>query len=131
MRTHTLLLAALALGFAPAPPPRSDRSEADLKNMQGAWVLVTSTVDGKPASECERRLVIQGNRMKCLDDEGTYELALTLDATKSPRRFVIKGVRGAAVGSVERGIYSLEGDTLKFCSYRGGVTRPESFDASK
>jgi hypothetical protein len=45
-----------------------------LKRLQGAWVLVASTVDGKPASECERRLVIQGNRMKWLDDEGTYEL---------------------------------------------------------
>jgi hypothetical protein len=38
MRTLLLVLAATALGFAPAPLPRPDRGRSD-RNLDGIWVL--------------------------------------------------------------------------------------------
>ena len=133
MRTHTLLLAALALGFAPAPPPRSDRSEADLKNMQGAWVLVTITGEGGQTIEKAGalRLVIKGDRAKNHRGEMSSEYALTLDPSTSPKRYVFKPVGRARTEPVSRGIYSVGGGTLKFCTDGPGEAPPRAFEGPR
>jgi len=128
--TPLLILVAVILtaGFAPAPLPRSARVAGDLKEMQGAWVLVTITGEGGQAIEKAGalRLVIEGDRAKNYRGEMSSEYALTLDATKSPRQCVLKGA-----GWVCRGIYSLEGGCLKFCTDGDNAEPPGGFDGPR
>jgi hypothetical protein len=72
MRRLTPLLILVAAGFAPAPPPKASRSEADLKKMQGAWRLVEATEDGQPLSlrHLRRYVEVVGDRLKY---EGTRD----------------------------------------------------------
>jgi uncharacterized protein (TIGR03067 family) len=131
MRTHTLLLAAVALGFAPAPPPRPN-SKADLKAMQGAWLLTTVRADGQPETLGRFPVEVEGNRVRYLcAGRVVYEFVLALDAARSPKRYVTKGTGPASRDWVVRGIYSLEGDTLKFCYNDRGESRPQAFDGPK
>jgi uncharacterized protein (TIGR03067 family) len=128
-----LVVATLAAGFAPAPSPRSARVTGDLKEMQGAWVLVTITGEGGQTIEKAGalRLVIEGDRAKNYRGELSSEYALTLDASKSPKRYVFKPAGKATTEPVSRGIYSLGGGTLKFCTDGPGEAPPQAFDGPR
>jgi uncharacterized protein (TIGR03067 family) len=131
--TPLVAAAALALGFAPAPPPRAD-SAADLKVMQGAWGLVGYTDAGAPSAPpdpgCDLGLiVIRGARVhQVAGAKVTSEFALTLEAARSTRWYTAQGVAGTARGWVYRCIYRLEGDALTLCYNGVGLARPEAFE---
>jgi uncharacterized protein (TIGR03067 family) len=133
--TPLLILVAVILtaGFAPAPRPKPSRSEADLKELQGAWVLVTITGEGGQAIEKAGalRLVIEGDRAKNYRGEMSSEYALTLDASPSPKRYVFKPVGRARTEPVSRGIYSVGGGTLKFCTDGPGEAPPRAFEGPR
>src|SRR5947208_2033134 len=66
MRRALLLLAVLCLAFAPAPFPRPDRRPgcADLKAMQGEWVLVRETyATGPPRPKRHLRASVAGRHI--------------------------------------------------------------------
>jgi uncharacterized protein (TIGR03067 family) len=125
-----LLVIVLAAGFAPAPTPKPNRSEADLKKMQGRWVLVSFTWEGRPR-RADVRFVLAGDRAKVdFGRDGAVEYILSLDATTTPKRYVERGV-GAARGLEYRGIYSLEGDTLRVSCNYPGEGPPGAFDGPR
>jgi uncharacterized protein (TIGR03067 family) len=108
-----MLLAALYLGSAPAPPPKPP-SKVDLKKMQGTWICTYYAVwDGciRYANSGEW-VEIAGDRLTYADDEVRSEWVVTLDATKSRKAITLKGIGGDARGKVRRGIYRFEGNTL-------------------
>jgi len=113
-----LVAAALAAGFAP-PPPRSARVAGDLKEMQGTWVPAR-------AGTGDYRWVIAADKLKVVTRGEVTHPTITLDTTKSPRQGVLKGA-----GWVCRGIYSLEGDCLKFCTDGDNAEPPGGFDGPK
>jgi hypothetical protein len=47
MRRVLPLIAVLLIGFAPAPFPKPNRSQEDLKKMQGSWELLYTVMNGK------------------------------------------------------------------------------------
>ena len=61
------------------------------------------------------------------DDAGT----LTLDAAKTPKTMVIKGVDGPNKDRTIPAIYELKGDTLKICYAMKGTNHPDKFESTK
>ena len=123
-------VAALALGLAPPPRPNpDDEAKADLKKMQGVWVLENS-VDGYGQSSRPPKLPpvwIAGDRLE--HGKGGPSYTLRLDPGWSPRRVDIEEVTQGGQGRVYRGIYRLEGDKLTLCFETAGEGRPDTFTA--
>jgi uncharacterized protein (TIGR03067 family) len=130
-----LLVSAFASG-APAPFPSSEqrRSAAELKKLQGTWVQVSATEDGKTLEYPEEfRAVLQvtGN---CFvfglgsAVEGIPSTA-TLGATTTPKTIDARNPNRPS--EVSRFIYKLEGDSLTLACFdrRKNAPRPSSFTA--
>jgi uncharacterized protein (TIGR03067 family) len=131
MRRILPLLAVLCLAFAPLPFPKPDRSDADLKALQGEWHRALVTIDRVVHSEVgsETTIVIAGDRMKySVAGRPTNEWEFTLDRKARPPRFDRKGLKGHAAGLTYLGIYRIDGDGFTLCSRDGH--RPEGFDAT-
>jgi hypothetical protein len=116
MRRALLLLAVPALAFAPAPFPKADRRPgcADLKAMQGGWVLVRETyANGPPRPKRHLRASVAGRHVTFSPEgdalAGPWALALApgeepkaMDLTLAGGRRMIhptrRGPRGERAG---------------------------------
>jgi uncharacterized protein (TIGR03067 family) len=125
-----LVAVILTAGFAP-PPARPTGADADLKKMQGTWVLADRVVSRRPGEVPwpvgEHRIVVEGNRLKYQSGGKVYdEYVLSLDPRRSPKWYTARSVRER--DWVYHGIYSLEGGALKFCENGLRGSRPKAFD---
>jgi uncharacterized protein (TIGR03067 family) len=127
MRT-VVLFAALSL--VPAQPA-ADAAKKDLDAIQGTWVMVALEVDGKPVPEEKIKgaiLVVKGDKYVTQVKGKDYETTLTLDPTKKPKAIDMVFSEGDKKDKVLRGIYMIEGDTLKVCrGMRPEQERPTQF----
>jgi uncharacterized protein (TIGR03067 family) len=121
----------LALAIVPAIVA----GEGDAKRLQGAWVVESAQVGGKPFDRLKggtltfkdnvavMRSKLPGGREDV--DENPYEL----DESKTPKRITLFQKKNRDKG-VQRGIYELEGDRLKLCmSAPGAEEYPTDFIA--
>jgi len=109
-----ILLIAVA-GLVVPVDPKNDNE--DLKKLEGTWVVVGIEELGKRGTDEEvkkedMRFTFAGNKVKVRlgkndkPQEGTF----TIDETQKPKHINMK------TGDMEiRGIYALDGDTLKMC----------------
>jgi uncharacterized protein (TIGR03067 family) len=112
MGRAVLPLLLLSLAFAPAPFPKPDRraGRADLKAMQGEWVLVREThATGPPRPKRHLGASFKRGRVTFFPegDGLAGEWAVTLAAGEQPKAIDLK--KG---GRLIRAVYSLKGDTL-------------------
>jgi uncharacterized protein (TIGR03067 family) len=122
MRKTILLFPVIVLmtAFAPAPP---DRSQEELKKLQGTWEMVswqpgggvpTTNVRDKENGRPHYTMKITGKRLtrtrvgKAVD----CEWEITLDARKKPKQLDFRVVKGDANPKSTLGIYRLEEDKL-------------------
>jgi uncharacterized protein (TIGR03067 family) len=112
------LLIALFTALPAADPPKTDADR-----FQGTWVVSRVEINGKvqPKSftirvkfDGDKLLAIVGNRQP--EARGTFKL----DQGLRPKAYDLTTVEGQAV----RGIYELDGDTLKVCLSAPGDERP-------
>ncbi len=116
-----------------APPAApSDLAKEDLDKLRGTWWIESSVWNGVPERGVALRvtLIFDGDKLTWVDRDGIHyqEDTIKLLPDQSPKAIDnwSKG-RGQAVP----GIYSLEGDTFKWCSAGGdNKVRPTLF-ASK
>jgi uncharacterized protein (TIGR03067 family) len=135
-KTYALLLASLALGFAPVPPYRPKANQAGLKAIQGEWVRARHTISGRAASPAAATLVIAGDRLSYgqAPVPGQPSWQIKLDERRGPkvldREWVVPG---SMLGECWRGIYTVEGDTLTLCSVVGWseAARPADFSGKE
>ncbi len=111
---------AASLAFLPASggegPP----------GIEGAWQVVSVEFAGEPVPGLEgARLVFsRGKKTLTLPSGGAEEGTYTLDPGKEPK-WIDSTTRGRE--QAEKGIYALEGGSLKLCISQGGKERPDRF----
>ncbi len=137
MRTAVLL--SLAAGFLVAAETPKQKEQQERKKLEGTWRVVSQEADGKkdPAELAKRfTYTFQGNRIHFQGDNTTpgadLEFTYTVDPSKKPKQMDMKLVKSSdnkGLGKVARGIYMLQGDTLKLCY--GEKERPNDFSTKK
>lgn len=136
MRSVVLLVvtSGLALG---APARKEDAAKGDLKNIQGTWKVEIAKHGGEsaPADYIKNmRVVFSGNKIiikvTIKDSRHTDEATFEIHPGKKPKAIEIIPQKGKAGSRPVRGIYQLDGDTLKMCWVKGDkIERPKEFAA--
>jgi uncharacterized protein (TIGR03067 family) len=114
----TIGLAALALGFAPAPLPRPDGTLDD-RALQGTWVVTATEHGGKPAPEKGKgplRATFNGNQLTFTRaGVKTTEYTVMLGPRVKPRPLDLK--RNGPANITFLCVYALDKDTLKIAYF--------------
>src|SRR5262249_36978827 len=95
-----------------------DQAKKDQKRMQGTWAMVALEVDGKLVGEDKLKdtvLLIKGNRYITRVKDEEIETTFTLDPSKKPKAIDMVFSEGEKKDKVLKGIYEIDGDTLKLC----------------
>ncbi len=88
----------------------------DYEALQGFWKLVDSTLGGQPHPHPEMGTIFRfaGNRFQHIRTRMSYRFEVHPDTTPKGIDFILVSTKGIA-----RGIYELDGDTLRECSSDG------------
>lgn len=105
-------------------------NKSDLASIQGTWQLISAEKDGKktPADVVSKiKVVIKGSSHSVYfgDMVVAKEIPFIIDAAKKPKTTEDR----LPDGKVIRGIYELNGDTLKSCVASADKERPTKFAA--
>ena len=94
--------------------------------LDGAWTAVSAERNGKPADELKgHRLTFAGDTFVIERDGKTiYKGTFKTDPAKKPAQIDFQNTEGEAKGKTWRGIYRLEGDTLKTVDNAPDTTKP-------
>ncbi len=129
------LLAAAVVGGA---VPADDKTDAEVKKLEGAWDIVFIEVMGKKidAPKGKGGSIVFAKDGKVLmkdpgkkDKPGTYKI----DAGKSPKTLDLIELKDGKAGEVTEVIYEVEDDTLKmgFSAEDPKGKRPSDFKGDK
>jgi uncharacterized protein (TIGR03067 family) len=104
--------------------------EAELKKLQGTWLIATFEQAGtkKEATGNEEQLRIEGETFSLwhdghLEEKGTIKL----DLSRNPKAIDFQFLEGRRDGQTDPAIYTWEGANLKLCLVREGEERPTDF----
>lgn len=118
--------AALPAEAQNAKPPATDSAR-----MQGTWVMLSGATSGTPVPQeivKEMRRVATGREVKVSWEKELYFWAtITLNPAANPKQVDYLLLEGPNAGEIQRGIYSISGDTLRFCFSRPGDPRATDF----
>lgn len=106
--------------------------DAELKSLEGTWVLDAATLDGRDhALDFDgMKLILKGTDYAIEFGNNSDKGTITIDLAKSPKWIDIKtGEKGPFKGKTLPGIYKLEGDKLVLCCHADAEKRPSDFDA--
>jgi uncharacterized protein (TIGR03067 family) len=128
--------AILFLGLALAASGGSDDAvKKELKKFQGTWKVVRMQVDGVkiPVEAFDKTtVVVEGDKFSFRDKGRVYEeIEVVLDVAKKPREIDLHFVTGLKKGVTEKGLYELDGDTLKICQSLNLKKRPTDLESGK
>ncbi len=127
LRSLFVVVPVLLVG-ADAPP--GDAAKKELDRFQGTWQLLSAETNGEKAPE-ERvkqiRAVIEASKHTVYfgDKKVADGIPFQLDPTTNPKSVTDTLPDGSTI----KGIYELDGDTLKSCVAAPGKDRPKEFTA--
>lgn len=142
------VVTVLLLGLLAVPPSSAVAEQGDgdaavtreLKNMAGTWKEIARVRDGQSLPADQLGTMTQdenGNAEQRAGDRGlTYSIKIDPASTPKTIDYIVSGspMRGArpstmtgAAGEARKGIYELNGDTLRICLARPGKERPKQF----
>ena len=129
MLSNLLLMSALTFAVADA----AATYEADLKRMQGDWMVASMIVSGMTMSDEEAQSLfrtVEGDRYVVSRyskpvGKGTFKL----DATKNPKWIDSTPAAGPGAGKPILGIYEFNGQQLRICNAGPGKPRPTGFES--
>lgn len=131
-------VAVLALTVC-VPGLRAEDKAAVLKKLQGTWRIVSGTIDEDKLGEAQvlgGTLVIEGTKYKMRNKKGEDPTmpadvgTFAIDPSKTPAQI---DLTYDFLGSptTGKGIYALDGDSLKICYDFTTENRPGNFEAKK
>jgi uncharacterized protein (TIGR03067 family) len=137
MRSAISLSALVALALV-AAGVQDDPVKDELAKLQGSWVVIALTEDGKevplPLKELRLRLIITGDKYTTKTGDGTALLGqgrIEIDPTKKPKTIDQVSTAPADKGRTSHGIYQVMGDELHMCFAPDGAgpeMRPTAFE---
>ena len=132
--THPLLLSLCCLTlWAWALPAVLHPAEQAEERLQGSWTATKAERDGKAAGDVVgNRLIFTGNRFQIESKEGKtlYAGRVRVNPRAKPAAVDFEHTEGAVRGKAWKGIFSLEGDTLRICDNAANLAkhRPIAFE---
>jgi uncharacterized protein (TIGR03067 family) len=132
MRNRWLPILTAALLVAAAPD--DGKGKADREKLQGDWKTESFLLNGAPLPK-EKQFP---DRLLTFKDETFSEVrggkvavrgTFTLDPSKSPKWLDATFLEGGPKGETVRGIYELNGDTLRVCVGTPETDRPTVFES--
>jgi uncharacterized protein (TIGR03067 family) len=118
----------ILLGFAPP-------AQAAPKTLEGSWTAAAAEREGKADPDVMgHRLSVAGKDFKVRSKHGKLLFAgrLRTDPQAKPATIDFEHKEGALQGKAWKGIYVLDGDTLKICDNAANLAkgRPAAFEAN-
>jgi uncharacterized protein (TIGR03067 family) len=132
-----LATASLLLVIGVSAADDKDALQGDKGKLQGKWQIVSVAVEDKVIKRedvpkqwkgtFEKDLLVEGDRF---GQVGYSSAKIEVDETRDPKHITVRDGGGKLTF---RGIYSLDGDTLKVCMNGDGgdARRPEEFVTKK
>jgi uncharacterized protein (TIGR03067 family) len=129
MKTASVATVLILVTFAPAAQkPKDDKAQAaELKKLEGKWEVESTTLYGRETAKSDPPTVyeIKGSVLTVVATGAMWRIGL--DASADPKRMTqteVEAVKdGLPVpkegGQVNRCVYELKGDKLKFVVWRG------------
>jgi uncharacterized protein (TIGR03067 family) len=128
----TILFVAFTLAAKAAG--QDDAAKKDKEQLQGDWRVVAAYDNGEkvPDNDIKQmKIKFAGNTVVVQEGEKLQErFVFKLDPAKKAKAIDFLVTEGKKKGATDRGIYLLEGDSLKLSIKEGGPDRPKDF-ASK
>jgi uncharacterized protein (TIGR03067 family) len=117
---------------APIPTAPRDLAMADVDKLHGTWQIESSIWNGvrEPDAAKSVTILFKGDKFIVVDKEGNrQEETIKLMPDQNPKAIDCWSKGG---GQAAPGIYSLEGDTFKWCAAGGSnKVRPTSFASER
>ena len=128
-----MALASMVLGGVAAEEPKAGGRPA-VEQLRGAWRPESVTEGGRKLTGADLEvykgmtLTIQEGKstLKAADGAVLSACELKVDAGRDPKTFDAKEVEGLGVGRIYKGVWEIEGDTLKWCF--STKDRPKGFE---
>jgi uncharacterized protein (TIGR03067 family) len=123
------ILVALVVGLvvgARAP----DRGKKGVKELEGTWVVVSFTDNGKENDKARGvQVLIRGKTVKADTKDGELKWTFTADPKK--KTIDLTPAVGPNQDETSKGTYSVKGDELKICLAQPGADRPKDLTSKK
>ena len=131
-----MTVASVALGGVAAEEPKAG-DRAAVGRLRGSWRPESVTESGRRLTGADLEayrgmtLTIQEGKSMLKAADGTVLSAceLEVDAGRDPKTFDAKEVEGLGVGRIYKGVWEVEGDTLKWCF--STKDRPKGFESQE
>jgi uncharacterized protein (TIGR03067 family) len=110
-----------------------DKSKDDTDELAGSWSCVSGVNDGKPLAEDivkQLKLTLTKDRYKTEKGQVVlFDGVYKIDAGRQPKHIDITAPEGEQAGKTSKGIYALEGETLRMCYANPDKDRPKEFES--
>ena len=135
MKPHALIAALIAFVSIALPTPATAVAEMDKDRsaIEGVWhgYVVEGTGENPDRGPVHLEISVTADMITAKDlktpDKSFGEGTFALDADESPKTLDATGTAGQEQGKSYRGIYAIDGDTLKWCVGNPGRPRPSEF----
>lgn len=133
MRGRAVTVGALLVAAVGVVAPAQSQGEepAERERLTGTWQGFVVAGRGERTDRGPVKItevVITAETIRARDDRMSFgEGEYRLDLARSPRRLDSSGISGDVKGREFTGIYTLEGDTLRWCVANPGKPRPTEY----
>ena len=104
--------------------------KTDLDHLQGAWTIVSLEIEKQamaPEMLAGASIVVKGRTFTTVGMGATYNGTVAIDTTKAPKTIDLTFTTGPQKGTINPGIYELDGETWRLCLQTRGQDRPARF----